>query len=91
MATFTIILDFKGGTYISQVKARNPQQACLKWAAQIKPVEIADLGAIGKTQLQESLVEDTPVLLSGLTNVWCCSARTRNSLALINIVKTQLE
>lgn len=91
MATFTIILDFKGGTYIAQVKAHNAQQACLKWAAQIKPNEIANLGAIGKTQLQKELSEDKPVLLTGLVNVWCMTAYVRNSPALINIVQTQIE
>lgn len=88
MATFTIMLEFKGGTYIAQVRARGPHKACLKWA---KTIEIADLGAAGKAELQKQLQEDEPVLLAGLVNVWCMTASVRKSFALMNIIQTQIE
>ena len=73
MAAFTVIMDFKGGTYISQVVAPTPQAALRKWAAELDVRGIADLGPQGKARLVAEATEAGPVPLQGLRAVWCTS------------------
>ena len=93
VALFTVIFDYKGGTYISQVTARTPEKALLRWAESIDTRPIQGLGAKGKRALLSALRDDEysdgkPVLLSGMRNAWCVPIPMRASL--VNIVKTEV-
>lgn len=83
-----MILDYDGGTYLSQVKARNPRQACLKWADQLDLRAVFGVARVGKDLLQNEIAEEQPVLLDGLKNVWCMSLRIRDKLAFLHVVQT---
>jgi hypothetical protein len=89
MPLYTFVLDFDGGTYISQVKAPSTTSACVKWAEEL---DIADLKGVGRKS-KESLVNqmkvEEPQLLNGLSNAWCVTAALRGGLALINIIQTE--
>jgi hypothetical protein len=81
-------MEYRGGTYISQVNARSAKQAVSRWAMNLDPEPIAEFSKQGKRQLITSLEGDKLVPLDGLTNAWCSTARVSGSLALINIVAT---
>lgn len=91
-STFTFIVEFRGGTYCTQVKARNVNESINKWILKIKDeqTEIKHLGDKIIAELEKDLSEanNQPVLLKGLENTWCTSASTINGSFLINIVKT---
>jgi hypothetical protein len=78
LATFTVILEFAGRTYIRQVKAASPASTLKKIAT----------GKHGKTAMFRALAKDTPAAIEGIKNCWCCSTLYRDQLALVNIVKT---
>jgi hypothetical protein len=69
---FTIISEYKGGTYVHQVAAADPADAFAVWADQMTRDTI--LSADEKTLFQEavaySLSESSLVALDGLSNVW---------------------
>jgi hypothetical protein len=89
--TFTFITDFRGGTYISQVKANDVDAAVITWVKQLK---------VGKNSkhlrektiaqiYQEAKEQDhRPNALEGVKNVWCTSFATKTGFLLLNIVQT---
>jgi hypothetical protein len=89
MALYTFIMEYAGGTYISQVKAPSPKSACVKWAQKLGDTEVEGLGPKGRNSLIEQMKEESPVALGGVSNVWCNSALVRGELALINLVRTE--
>ena len=88
---YTVILDYRGGTYISQVMAKSAQAAVLAWAQSLDCSQIKYLGERRKQALIKA-IEDDPykanhlVELEGLTNAWCCGVLGFSGL--INVVKT---
>jgi hypothetical protein len=89
MPIYTLVLDYKGGTYISQRKARTPKEACLKWADQLDPKPIFGMGTTGKALLQKELAGEEGVLIQGLKNVWCVTVLVHGKGAQINIIQTE--
>lgn len=86
---FTFVVDYKGGTYVSQVSARNVCVAITAWT------RVANWQAMGirvsdsfEKRLARELAEETPVPLEGMTNVWCIAPRLGRSMATVNIVAT---
>jgi hypothetical protein len=90
--TFTFITDFRGGTYISQVKANDVDAAVFAWVEQLKVDKNAIKNLREKTiaQLyQEAKDQDHRlVALEGVKNVWCTSFATKTGFLLVNIVQT---
>ena len=91
---FTIIMEYRGGTYIAQVDAANPETALEQWADQIAPIDIAHLGDARKAELVDGIGEwlstrQRAVAIAGTRNVWCHSLLVGGSLMLINIVATK--
>jgi hypothetical protein len=86
-------MEFKGGTYISQIEEKSLKRACRKWVMTLNEKEINGLGPKGHSVLiQEMKNKDkAPAPLNGARNVWCTSALTIGRLALINIVMTSEE
>jgi hypothetical protein len=86
---YTFIMEFAGGTYISQVTATSAKLACVKSAQNLDASQVKGLGVKGKESLMEQMKKDAPITLDGILNVWCQSALVRGNLALINLVKTE--
>jgi hypothetical protein len=87
MALFTVILEFDGGTYISQFQATSASNAAAKHAAYL----IGNKGMstfVNRKRLSDRLSLEQPVAIEGVRNVWCCSASVGKKLALVNIVAT---
>ena len=91
---FTFIMDYKGGTYISQGKGTSVKDAIDRWAqSYVLPKE---MGLKNRKKAQEDLryiaekedLPPTPIL--GTRNVWCDSVIILDDGAIINIVKTSM-
>ena len=86
-----MILEYRGGTYASQVGATGPQEALRRWAKSEKLLEVKHLGPIRRQRLAEQIDEELrefpPVPLQGLVNAWC--ARTPIPGGLIHLIKTE--
>lgn len=87
MILFTIIFEYRGGTYVSQVEASNEIVAFQNWAKEIDPNEIKYLDShLIKTIAKDSLnIDYQPVLLNGLKNTWCA---TWSGSGLVHIIET---
>ena len=88
MPFYTFIMDYAGGTYISQVKAPSEKSACVKWAKNLEVSQIQGLGLKGQESLIQQMKEEGPGPLNGTLNAWCTSAIIRGKFALINLVQT---
>jgi hypothetical protein len=91
MSLYTLIIEYEGGTYISQIKAPSPKSACVKWAQKLDGSQVKGLGLKGKESLIEQMKEESPVAIDGMLNAWCNSTLVRGRLALINLVQTERE
>jgi hypothetical protein len=87
MALFTVVLEFDGGTYISQFRATSARNAAMKYAAHlIGNKEMSTLA--NRRRLADRLSVEQAVAIEGVRNVWCCSASVGKKFALMNIVAT---
>jgi hypothetical protein len=87
MALFTVVLEFGGGTYISQFKAASAHAAAVKHAAHL--IDIKDMSTpSARKRLSDLLSIEQPIATQGIRNVWCCSASVGRKFALVNIVAT---
>ena len=87
MALYTFIMDFDGGTYISQVSGSGIAEAKKKWGGR-RFTEIPRLTPTARDEIRSGMSNGSAVALEGLKNAWCTSFTLRNKLALVNIVKT---
>ncbi|GAB2873222.1 hypothetical protein [Hymenobacter ruber] len=87
---YTIIVDYKGGTYIEQVMARNESIALAAWIRTPHIFNIPGLGMASQQALSRSIADADaqPVVLVGMKNAWCTSFSVRGAFMLINIVRT---
>lgn len=72
MPLFTFYFDYKGGTYISQVRARSYRSAPKIWARKLDASSIPKLEEDFNNKLIKSVSEVPPVALNGIINTWCC-------------------
>ncbi len=89
MEKYTIVFDFKGGTYISQYYASSIKEAVLLWANNSDNGDIPDISIKVKEQIYSNLLEDEPILLTGIENVWCSFFRIKRKGYLINTILTK--
>jgi hypothetical protein len=85
---FTIVLDYRGGTYMAQSRAVSVASALDVWTRQLPSQRVPRIGAATATALARALREDPPVPLDGLVNAWCATTSVRGALAVINIILT---
>lgn len=89
-------MEFRGGTYVTQVKADSLNDSILAWTLQIeKEIDgIMYLGIKTVFEIREFISNgkiEEPSLLTGLKNVWYLGIYTKIGVLRINIVKTILE
>jgi hypothetical protein len=87
MALFTFLLEFDGGTYISQFRAASPQRAASQYPSHLMRNNGVPTLAVRK-RLADAFTGDYPAAIEGMRSVWCCSATIGKKLALLNIVAT---
>jgi hypothetical protein len=84
---YTVILDFQGGTYISQVPASSPKEAARLYTRTITKSE-ADAWKVDLSRLKALFRDCEPVPLKDLLNAWCVSGEIGGHLVLMNIIQT---
>jgi hypothetical protein len=84
---FTFYLEYKGGTYISQVRARSYKSAPKAWAEKLDLTDISKPEKDFKVKLLKSIDEETPVPIDGISKTWCCSMLYLND-ALVHFTQT---
>jgi hypothetical protein len=94
MRLYTVILEYDGGTYISQVRASDETEAVKAWAKvfweeNYIPKTSRYLANAVYKEIQNDWIK--PIALSGVVAVWCLTASFRRKIALLNIVKTSPE
>jgi hypothetical protein len=89
MSLYTFIMEYAGGTYISQAKASSPKLACVKWAQSLDVSQMSGLGGKSKESLIEQMKDESPTPIDGVLNTWCASALIRGDLVLVNFVLTE--
>ena len=90
MNLYTLVLDFHGGTYISQFDADTPQDAVAAWCKELCDNEL--LGQISHAVAEGVMVdaiENDLVEVDGLHGAWCAAASVEDQLALLNVIITQ--
>ncbi len=85
MALFTFVLDYCGGTYLSQVESEDFTAAPRRWANELNFGKGAQSV---KTQLMPLIDLETPVPVEGLVNTWCLTFTVQNKLAIVHYCQT---
>ena len=91
---YTVLMEYRGGTYVSQVRAQTVVAALQNWASELDAGAIQGFSEGRKRELLREIESDLrsgtePAPLNGLHNVWCTSAALSGGMVLINIVSTQ--
>lgn len=79
---FTLVLDYAGGTYLSQRWASSPTEAVRDWLAS----ESRQRAVGARTADALGAIDLTPV--QGLSGTWCWSAEADGDLILMHVVET---
>jgi hypothetical protein len=86
---YTVFLEYRGGTYISQISSDTPSKALLRWAqVRRKRKDEHDLPDELRSHIKAHVREDPPIALIGVRNVWCFNCNFRNRLVLIHLIST---
>ena len=90
MELYTFIMEYLGGTYISQVKADSNTNAMRTW---IKNLLIQEIEGFTEKDLKKLIeydfCDEEPVLLNELKNTWHFLITTKKGIGFINFVKTK--
>jgi len=81
-------MEYRGGTYISQLEAEGADQVLPRWAQNLDSRSIADFEEQQKRELIADVELEHLAPLDGLVNAWCSSVLISDSLALINVIAT---
>ncbi len=87
---YTFIMEFRQGTYVSQVNAKTMFGACKKWAENIDASVVKHFTESNRKKLflEFSSKENKPSKLNDLRNVFYTGVMLGNHVAHINIVVT---
>ena len=95
LLTFTFIVNFRGGTYCTQVHASDVTKSVLKWIEQItkEQNQIQYLGDKIFDELKKEAGDENNELvpLKALKNIWYTNYTTKQGTFHINIVQTDLQ
>jgi len=88
MHLYTVIVEFDGGTFISQIPAKSHDEALAIWGRhRTKKFNLKTRSALIKA-LRDG--EHGLVPLERLRNTWCTSASLGDEFILINVIKTDV-
>ena len=90
MNLYTLVLDFHGGTYISQFDAGTAVDAVGAWCRELQDEQL--LGEVSSDVAEGIMIdaiENRLVEVDGLHGAWCAAATVEGNLALLNVIITQ--
>lgn len=87
---YTFIMEFRGGTYISQIESNSILSACKKWVKKIDVSEIKFFSDAVKAKLLLGMIDtdNKPTKLKGVKNVFFTGVLLGKHMAYIHIVVT---
>ena len=90
MALWTVIADYRGGTYISQVRAISAPQAIIVWSKSLPNVRGSFLGARTKLKIAAAASDEQekPVPIEKTRNVWYWNPLSLRPAMVVHLVKT---
>ncbi len=87
MPLYTLVLEFGGGTFVTQVRASGAKNAVKKYATELlKNESVAE--SYTRKLLAHDLAKDDPTRVDTVNNVWCCTASAKGKFALLNVIRT---
>lgn len=90
MNLYTLVLDFHGGTYITQFDAETATDAVAAWCRELQEEQL--LGEVSSDVAEGIMIdaiENRLVEVEGLHGAWCAAATVEGELALLNVIITQ--
>lgn len=85
---YSIFLEYRGGTYISQIESSNPFDALQEWAASLSEEELTEW-SLKREALLTAIRDGSLVPLGQRVNVWCLSGvDEEDQQMLLNIIST---
>lgn len=92
LLTYTFVVEFRGGTYCSQVQAINVDKAINEWTEKLK-TEKNEIKQLGDKTIREiiALTKDKdykPIPLTNLVNIWFNHYPTNQGSLSLNIIQT---
>lgn len=88
LSLYTIILEYRGGTYISQIHSESPTAAVKKWSTTATEHTLAVWG-LNRADLV-LLSHDNPIPVENCVNIWCLTGSAKNHLMLLNVIATEM-
>ena len=88
MPLFTVVMDYRGGTFVSQVSARSVEAALRRWAAGPGLRSVPGIGPARAAALAFHPAFPDPVPVTGVSGVWCDSPLIMGRVALLTVVAT---
>jgi hypothetical protein len=87
---YTILMEYRGETYVSQAKAASASGALRTWSHNLDPSPVHTRRKADLLKMIESHLADgiKPSRLEGLQGSWCQTVHFSGGFALINIVAT---
>jgi hypothetical protein len=86
---YTIVCEFRGGTYVSQVFADDVLGAVEAWTGYLASERpIPRVSTHLAKAVGASIGDNPPIALEGLTGVWCFCSTCGGDLMLANVVET---
>lgn len=84
-ALFTVIVDYAGGTYVAQARAKTVDDLS-RDIDDVLPFE--SMKPIPRRKRFDSAIGE-PTQLEGLKNAWCLSGTIGRRFVIVNIVRTE--
>lgn len=88
MEIYTFFMEFRGGTYISQIYAERLSDAVKLWGEKLETNDIKHLGNSGKNELLSELKDIELTVIRTVKNVWFFCLSIRKGFITVNVVKT---
>lgn len=86
---YTMIMDFRGGTYISQVKANNVKDALIKGISNLKPQDIEFFGKKIQQKMLDEAPNEEPVAIAGNQNVFTVGLSPMGHFTTVHLILTE--
>lgn len=84
---YTLILEYRGGTYMAQCRASSMAQLLPIWISGLSDADLRTWG-LSRVDLMDFISRQEPTALDGLQGAWCCTGVCNDDLLLLNVVKT---
>jgi len=81
---FTIVCDYRGGTYIAQVNAPDQNGALLNWADYLRKERPFGRSSSWMAKAITADKDYRPSAITGLSKVWCMSTLCGGTLVIWN-------